>query len=125
MMARKKVLIVTDDVDMVALAADAILENDELFSASDEQQAMECLQAERPNLVLVDASRPTLDGFEVCRRIRQVGPAAVIMLLDQTRTAADAQRACQLGADDWLTKPFSAKMLGARMRSPLRGAGTT
>ncbi len=118
MPASQKVLIVTDDADTISLVAEAIRESDELTSAVTEEQAMERLETKRPDIVLIDTGRPAFDGFEVCRRIRQAGRTPIIMLTPHRREE-DIRRALALGADDYVTKPVTARLLGARMRTRL------
>ncbi len=81
----------------------------------------ECFQANEYDLVILDWMLPGLDGMEVLRRIRQVSPTPVLMLTART-DEADRVIGLELGADDYLTKPFSMRELGARVRAMLRRA---
>ena len=115
-----KVLIVEDDVDLLDLTTYALRrEGYEVVAAVDGQQGLARWEAERPDLVLLDGNLPGLNGFEVCRRIRQAGATPIIMLTARDQEE-DIVRGLQLGADDYVTKPFSAKQLGARMKAVLR-----
>src|SRR5581483_9996484 len=76
-------------------------------------------EADRPDIVLLDVNMPKLDGFEVCRRIRQESDLPIILLTSKDEEA-DVLRGLQLGADDYVTKPFSPKQLSARMKTILR-----
>ena len=115
-----KVLIVEDDVDLLDLTTCALRrEGYEVVAAVDGQQGLARWEAERPDLVLLDGNLPGLNGFEVCRRIRQEGQTPIIMLTARDREE-DIVRGLQLGADDYVTKPFSAKQLVARMKAVLR-----
>jgi len=115
-----KVLIVEDDVDLLDLTTYALRrEGYEVVAAVDGTQGLARWEAERPDLVLLDGNLPGLNGFEVCRRIRQAGATPIIMLTARDQEE-DIVRGLQLGADDYVTKPFSAKQLGARMKAVLR-----
>jgi two-component system response regulator MtrA len=76
-------------------------------------------EAERPDLVLLDGILPKVDGFEVCRRVRHASETPVILLTARDEEA-DVLRGLQLGAGDYVTEPFSARVLAARMRTVLR-----
>jgi DNA-binding response OmpR family regulator len=115
-----KVLLVDDDHDHIDLTTYALRrEGYAVVSATDGQQALARWESERPDIVLLDVSLPKLDGIEVCRRIRQDGDTPIIMLTSHTADD-DAVRALKLGADDYITKPFSPKQLVARMDAVLR-----
>ncbi len=84
-------------------------------------EALAALEAHRPALVILDVGLPDLDGFEVCRRIRATSPVPVIMLTARDEEV-DRVRGLELGADDYVTKPFSPAELAARVRAVLRRA---
>src|SRR5262249_31535069 len=115
-----KVLVVDDDVDLLNLMSYALRrEGYDVLAAVDGEQALCRWETEHPDIVLLDGRLPGMDGFEVCRRIRHEATTPVIML-----TVADEEddilRGLQLGADDYMIKPFSARQLGARMKAVLR-----
>ncbi len=115
-----KVLIVEDNVDLLDLTTYALRrEGYDVVAAVDGLQGLARWEAERPDLVLLDGNLPGLNGFEVCRRIRQAGATPIIMLTARDQEE-DIVRGLQLGADDYVTKPFSAKQLVARMKAVLR-----
>ena len=115
-----KVLVVEDDVDLLDLTTYALRrEGYTVLAAVDGQQALQRYQAESPDIVLLDANLPKLNGFEVCRRIRHESDTPVIMLTARDEEE-DIVRGLQLGADDYVTKPFSTKQLTARMKAVLR-----
>ena len=119
-----KVLLVDDDADLLDLTAYALRrEGYSVLSAIDGQQALRRWEAESPDIVVLDANMPKLDGFEVCRRIRQESETPIIMLTARDEEE-DIVRGLKLGADDYVTKPFSAKQLAARMTAVLRRCRT-
>ena len=116
------VLIVDDDRDLVDVLTYILRrEGYEVIAAYDGVQGWERFRAETPELVVLDANMPGLDGMEVCRRIREVSTTPVIMLTART-DEADIVNALGLGADDYITKPFSPRQLVARVKAVLRRA---
>src|SRR3712207_598141 len=119
-----KVLLVEDDVDLIDLTTYALRrEGFAIVAAVNGQQALERWDSENPDIVLMDANIPKLDGFEVCRRIRQDSETPVIMLTARDEEE-DVIRGFTVGADDYVTKPFSAKQLVARMKAVLKRCKT-
>ncbi len=115
-----KVLVVDDDADLLDLTSYALRrEGFTVIPASDGQQAVQRWESETPDLVVLDANMPKMNGFEVCRKIRQ-GSATPVIMLTARGDEGDILQGLQLGADDYVTKPFSAKQLVARMRAVLR-----
>ncbi len=82
--------------------------------------ALERIEAERPDLLLLDLNLPGVDGFEVTRRIRQGGGSMPILMLTARDDAVDKVVGLELGADDYVTKPFDPRELVARVRAVLR-----
>ena len=118
-----KILVVDDDQDLSGLIAYALRQAGYLVvEAADGQAALKAFEREEPGLVILDVNLPHLSGLEVCRSIRAVSRVPVMMLT--VRSAEEDQvQALDLGADDYLTKPFSPKTLLARVRALLRRAG--
>jgi DNA-binding response OmpR family regulator len=115
-----KALVVDDDVDLLDLTTYALRrEGYHVLPAVDGAQALQRWESEHPDIVLLDANLPRINGYEVCRRIRQESTTPVIMLTARD-DEQDIVRGLQLGADDYVTKPFSAKQLAARMKAVLR-----
>ena len=115
-----KLLLVDDDPDLLDLLAYALRRQGfQIVTAMDGHQALACWQVDKPDLVVLDVNLPRLNGFEVCRRIRRDSDTPVIMLTARGQEA-DVLQGLQLGADDYVTKPFSAKQLAARMEAVLR-----
>ena len=118
--AKLKVLLVDDDADLLDLMTYALRrEGFTVTTAMDGQQALQRWEVERPDIILLDGNLPKVDGFEVCRRIRHASKTPIIMLTARDEEA-DVLRGLQVGADDYVTKPFSAKLLTARMKTVLR-----
>src|SRR6266545_1732953 len=117
-----KALVVDDDVDLLDLTTYALRrEGYTVLPAVDGAHALQRFENEAPDIILLDANLPRLNGFEVCRRIRQQSETPIIMLTARD-DEEDVVRSLQLGADDYVTKPFSAKQLAARMKAILRRA---
>lgn len=115
-----KALVVDDDVDLLDLTTYALRrEGYIVLPAVDGTQALQCWETEQPDIILLDANLPRINGFEVCRRIRQEAKTPIIMLTARN-AEEDVIRGLQLGADDYVTKPFSARQLAARMKAILR-----
>ena len=115
-----KVLIVEDDADLVDVTTYALRrEGYTVVSARDGERAIERWEAENPDIILLDGTLPKLDGFEVCRRIRREAQTPIIMLTARNQEE-DVVRGFNLGADDYVTKPFSVKQLGVRMKAGRR-----
>jgi DNA-binding response OmpR family regulator len=111
-----KLLFVDDDADLLDLMHYALRrEGYTVVTAMDGQQALQRWEAERPDIVLLDGNLPKVDGFEVCRRIRHASKTPIIMLTARD-TEDDIVRGLRLGADDYVTKPFSARVLAARIK---------
>jgi DNA-binding response OmpR family regulator len=99
-----------------------------VLTAADGEEALDLAVAEQPDLIVLDLMLPRLDGFEVCRRIREFSLVPVVMLTARGEQA-DKLKGFEAGADDYLTKPFAPPELLARVRAVLRraqqGAGPT
>lgn len=119
-----KILIVEDEETMVtALRSLLVREGFEVVTARDGREGADVARSARPDLVLLDLALPGLDGLEVCRRIRQFSTAPIIMLTARAREG-DKVTGLEVGADDYVTKPFSSRELMARVRAQLRRAHT-
>ena len=121
-MARRRVLVVDDDRNIVQLVR-MYLEKDgyQVAVAYDGEEALASARAFKPDLVVLDLMLPGLDGLEVCRRIRWESGVPIIMLTART-TEGDKLTGLDVGADDYVTKPFSPRELIARIRAVLRRA---
>jgi DNA-binding response OmpR family regulator len=118
-----KILVVDDDPDLLALVAFALTNAGyAVVKAADAGPAIATFDRELPNLVLLDINLPSGSGFDVCRNIRDRSQVPVMMLTVRGEEE-DLVRALELGADDYLTKPFSPRTLLARVKALLRRAG--
>jgi DNA-binding response OmpR family regulator len=117
-----KLLIVDDDDDLRELISFALRQAGYLVvKAADGVEALRVFDAEEPDLVILDVNLPGLDGWEVCRRIRAEANTPIMMLTVHS-SEEDQVRGLDLGADDYLLKPFSPRTLLARVRALLRRA---
>ncbi len=121
----RKILIVDDDRKTVELIK-LYLEKDgyRVLPAYDGRQALELVRQRAPDLIVLDLMLPAVDGLDVCRIVRAESKVPIIMLTARS-TEEDKLLGLDLGADDYLTKPFSPRELVARIRAVLRRAGET
>lgn len=118
-----RILVVEDDPAISELIMFHLKKEDmQAIAAYDGRQALELFQANRPDLIILDLMLPILDGHEVCRRIRRVSDVPIIILTAK-ELEEDRVKGLDLGADDYVTKPFSPKELMARIRAVLRRSG--
>ncbi|MEI6502236.1 MAG: response regulator transcription factor [Armatimonadota bacterium] len=120
MAGKKRILLVDDDEALVAsLGAGLADEGYAITSAGDGEAALRQLAEEQPDLVILDLMLPGLDGMSVCRMIRRGSPVPIIML---TAKGEDVDKVVglEVGADDYVTKPFNFRELLARIKSALR-----
>ena len=115
-----KILVVDDDININELLK-LYLENDGyvVFTALDGQEAVEMFQEKNPDLILLDIMLPKVDGWQVCREIRKTSAVPIIMLTAKGETF-DKVLGLELGADDYVVKPFDAKEVMARVKAVLR-----
>jgi DNA-binding response OmpR family regulator len=126
-MPAKKTTILTadDDPQLLRLVARNLeLEDYDVLTASDGKQALEQIEQHAPDLVLLDVMMPRMDGFTVCQLVREFSAVPIIIVTARGQDQ-DKVRGLDLGADDYLTKPFSIEELLARVRSVLRRAQFT
>jgi len=116
----KKILVVDDERKIVRLARDYLEKSGfAVLMAEDGQQAVHIFRAEKPSLIILDLGLPGMDGLEVTRLIRRESSVPIIMLTARLEET-DKLIGLELGADDYITKPFSPKELVARVRAVLR-----
>jgi DNA-binding response OmpR family regulator len=121
----RRILVVDDEVRMVRFIR-LNLEHDgfQVIEAYNGMQALERMRTNLPDLVLLDVMMPDIDGFEVLRTIREISQVPVIMLTAKGEED-DRVRGLELGADDYITKPFSPREMVSRVRAVLRRTETT
>ncbi|MCZ6795831.1 MAG: response regulator transcription factor [Planctomycetota bacterium] len=116
-----KILVIEDEPDMAMGLRDNLeFEGYEVLTASDGESGLEVARRESLGCILLDQLLPGIDGFETCRRLRSDGVRAPILILTALGQEIDKVRGLELGADDYITKPFGVKELVARIRAALR-----
>ena len=119
----KKILVVDDDPALVRLVDRILTKKEyEVLNAGSGQEALRLLFAHRPDLVLLDAVMPQMDGYQTCSRIRDMSDIPVIMFTGQQKSEENIERGLDCGADGYLLKPVGGKELVARVRAALRRA---
>ncbi|NLK08773.1 MAG: response regulator transcription factor [Firmicutes bacterium] len=118
----EKILVVDDEQAILELIKFNLKREDwQVVTALDGDEAMRLFKLEKPDLVILDIMMPLKDGWAVCREIREVSTVPIIMLTAK-EAEADKIKGLEMGADDYITKPFSPKELIARVRANLRRA---
>ncbi len=119
-----RVLVVDDEPAIAELLATALrYEGFDVAVAATGRQALERAAATGPALILLDVMLPDLDGFEIARRLTERGARVPIIFVTAKDSPSDAVRGLTIGADDYVTKPFSLDEVVARVRAVLRRAG--
>ena len=119
----KKVLVVDDEPAQVRLADMALTHQGyEVLKANNGQEALRLVFEHKPDLVLLDVVMPGIDGWQTCRRIREVTDIPIIMLTGQKNSEEDIILGLDCGADEYLSKPLGSRELVARVRAALRRA---
>jgi two-component system alkaline phosphatase synthesis response regulator PhoP len=115
------ILLVDDEPNIIQLAR-LYLERDgfQVMAATDGLSALQAVERHKPSLVVLDLMLPELDGWEVCRRLRSAGNPVGIIMLTARDDDIDKIVGLELGADDYMTKPFNPRELVARVKSFLR-----
>jgi len=114
------ILVVDDEPKIVQLARDYLEKSGfKVLTSGDGQQALAITRQERPDLIVLDLMLPGMDGLDVCRAIRRESDVPIIMLTARAEET-DQLIGLELGADDYITKPFSPRALVARVRALLR-----
>ena len=119
-----KVLVVDDDINIVKLIKLYLEKEDyEVVTANNGREALEVYNREDPSIIVLDIMMPELDGNAVCREIRKTSNVPIIMLTAKGETF-DKVLSLELGADDYIVKPFDPKELTARIKAILRRSET-
>jgi DNA-binding response OmpR family regulator len=118
-----RLLIIEDELPMRTALADALAaEGYRILTAADGQAGLDRALAEKPDLILLDLMMPRLDGFSVCAELRRIGHFVPVLMLTAKGQIEDRVKGLDVGADDYLVKPFSTDELLARVRAILRRA---
>ena len=117
---RPRILVVDDESSLVALLGRSLeAEGYEIISTQDGADAVQAIKSQHPALVILDINLPNLNGFEVCRQVREVSQIPIIVL-SARGSDEDKVYAFKLGTADYVTKPFNLRELSARVRAVLR-----
>lgn len=120
------ILLVEDDSELADLVSGRLTEAGYTVRATgDGLAALQLVEASLPDIVLLDIMLPGMDGLEVCRRLRQRHPLLYVIMLTARTSELDRVVGLEVGADDYVTKPFSLEELVARIRSALRRVKAT
>ncbi|MCC2684375.1 MAG: DNA-binding response regulator [Paenibacillaceae bacterium] len=118
---RERILVIDDDDKIISMLRRALaFEGYSVTTASNGQEGLRSILEQTPQLVILDVMMPYVDGWEVCRRIREGGGEMPIMMLTAKDEVADRVKGLDMGADDYLVKPFALEELLARVRVLLR-----
>ena len=119
-------ILITDDEPAIVLALkdELLFENFEVDSAADGPAAIEKARQFKPDVMLLDLGLPGMNGFEVCRQLRPVMPELWLIIMSVRGEEVDRVTGLELGADDYVTKPFSLREMVARIKVGLRRQST-
>ena len=116
-----RILVVEDDPAILrGLADNLAFDSHEVLTATDGERACSLIHEKKPDLIILDLMLPRLSGYEVCRRVRNEGITTPIVMLTARNEEADRVLGLDIGADDYVTKPFSIREVLARVRAILR-----
>jgi DNA-binding response OmpR family regulator len=117
----KRILIIEDDVSILSGLKDVLtFKSYEVLTAEDGETGYAAAGKEKPDLIILDIMIPKMDGFALCRKLRAEGNATPVLMLTAKGEEPDKIRGLDIGADDYVTKPFSLPELLARVRALLR-----
>ena len=120
-----KILLADDDGDLLAaIKACLEMEGYDVITATNGQEALELVYRERPDLLATDIRMPGMDGWELCRRVREVSDIPILVLTAHATAGEEVVRGLDLGADDYVRKPFEQGEFMARVRALLRRAAS-
>ena len=113
---RKKILIIEDEIDLIKVLKDTFeKENFQVFCAEDGEDGIEKFYEKNPDLILLDINLPGMNGWEICKKLKSLSQIPIIMV-----TARDSEfdeiKGLELGADDYITKPFTPKLLIIKLK---------
>ena len=120
-----RVLVVEDEMPILMGMKDNLeMEGYEVATATDGEKALALIKRFKPDLIVLDIMLPKIDGFEICRRVREEKSQAGIIIVSVKKSASDKVYGLELGADDYIAKPFSLIEFLARVKAVLRRRGT-
>jgi two-component system OmpR family response regulator len=120
-MSPRRILIVDDEDNLRSMLVAALkYEGYEVVYATDGAEGLKAVRNERPDLIVLDVMMPNVDGFTMCRRLRESGDRTPIIFLTARDSAADKVEGLTIGADDYLQKPFALEELVARVEAVSR-----
>ena len=117
---KKTVLIVEDEKSIVDILQYNLKKEYNILTANDGEAGLDMALKENPDILLLDLMLPKLDGFEVCRILREKGNKAPVIILTAREGEDDKVKGLELGADDYITKPFSIREVMARVKANIR-----
>ncbi len=116
-----RIIVIEDDLAILRGLRDNLeYESYEVYTATDGEQGYRLIQKHHPHLIVLDLMMPRMSGYELCRKVRSEGIATPILMLTARSEEVDRVQGLDLGADDYVTKPFSVPELLARIRAILR-----
>jgi len=116
----QKILIVEDDPAILLALKDELSQSYQVFCAANAKLALEAALKEGPDLILLDLLLPDMDGFTLCQQFKEKGADSAIIMLTARDAVVDKVQGLELGADDYITKPFSLEELKARIKAVMR-----
>ena len=117
----KKILIIEDDLAILRGLKDNLeYESYQVFTATDGESGRDLIQEKKPDLIILDLMLPKMSGYELCRKVREEGNVTPILMLTARGEEVDRILGLDMGADDYVTKPFSVPELLARIRALFR-----
>jgi two-component system KDP operon response regulator KdpE len=120
MQQKAKILLIDDDQDLLGILKLGLEQEDfSVLTAADGSEGLRTAYREQPDLIVLDIMMPKIDGWETCRRLRELSDVPIIMLTAKMM-ATDVVKGLALGADDYISKPFNTSELIARVRACLR-----
>lgn len=117
---KKKILIIEDEIDLIKVLKDTFeKENFQVFCAEDGEEGVEKFYEKNPDLILLDINMPKKNGWEVCKEVREQSNIPIVMMTARD-SEIDELKGLNIGADDYITKPFSLKVLIVKVKKILK-----
>ena len=116
----QKILIIEDEPAILLALKDELSQDYQTFTAAEGMQGMKIAVEEQPELILLDILLPDIDGFVLCQQLKEKGVDSAIIMVTAKDQVVDKVKGLELGADDYITKPFSLEELKARIKAVLR-----